>query len=269
VTSTSRNEPGEGEVAQPARPTADRRWRVGTPVVVLLCGALFVVSGTNSQGTDLRPGRYTSLATLTEGAARSAQDLQAQASELESQVDDLTAQVDDARVRKEERRADRLLGPAGLEPVSGPGLTIVMSDASEATFESALSSQDVDLDLLVVHQQDLQAVVNALWAGGADAVTLQGQRIITTTGIKCSGSQVLLQGVPFPQPYTIQAVGDTAALLSALDRDQDVAAYRSDAEQPDIGIGWSLEEDERVEAPAYDGLLGVDHARPKAGSTPA
>jgi uncharacterized protein YlxW (UPF0749 family) len=232
--------------------------------VVLLCGSLFVVSATNSEGTDLRPGRYRSLASLTEGASQNYQRLQDQASALEAQVDALTTSVDDAQVRKVERRADKLRGSAGLEPVSGRGLTIVMSDADEDTLEDAVSNPDpdVDLDLLVVHQQDLQAVVNALWAGGADAVTIQGQRIVTTTGIKCSGSQVQLQGVPYPQPYTIQAVGDPYDLVTALDADDDVTRYRSDAQRPEVGVGWSLEEEDRVEAPAYEGLLDIDLARP-------
>ena len=70
-----------------------------------------------------------------------------------------------------------------------------------------------------MHQQDIQAVVNAMWAGGATAVTIEGQRVITTTGIKCEGNAVQLQGVPYPQPYEIQAVGDPDAIEAALDAD--------------------------------------------------
>ncbi|WP_246081723.1 DUF881 domain-containing protein [Nocardioides litoris] len=252
------------EPAVPDRPRRSAGWRFGTPAVVLVCGALFVVSGTNSQGTDLRPGRYTSLASLTEGASRSYQDLQARADRLGAEVEQLTEQVDDAAVRKERRRAERLRGPAGLEPVSGEGVTIVMSDAPEEQIEEAVGRPDAqaDVDLMVVHQQDLQAVVNALWAGGAAAVTLQGQRLVTTTGIQCSGSQVQLQGVPYPEPYTIQAVGDPDALVAALDDDADVAGFRYDALRPEVGVGWDLTEDE-VEAPAYDGLLDLEVAEPR------
>ena len=52
-----------------------------------------------------------------------------------------------------------------------------------------------------MHQQDIQAVVNALWAGGAEAMTIQGQRVISTTGIKCVGNTVVLHGVPYSPPY--------------------------------------------------------------------
>ena len=270
MTSDGRNDPAPAPVDRAADPAVDhavpvRRdrgpWRIGTPVVVLLCGALFIVSGTNSEGTDLRPGRYTSLASLTADASRSYQELQADAATLEAEVDALTREVDDAQVRKEQRRANELRGPAGLEPVSGPGVTIVMSDASEERLEEAAADPDADPDLLVVHQQDLQSVVNALWAGGAEAVVIEGQRIVTTTGIQCSGSAVQLQGVPYPQPYTIQAVGDPADLVSSVDGDLDVAAYRSDADV--LGVGWSLTEESTVRAPAYSGLLGIDLARPQ------
>ena len=55
-------------------------------------------------------------------------------------------------------------------------------------------------------------MVNAMWKGGAQAVTIQGQRVVSTTGIQCIGNSVQLQGVPYSQPYVISAVGDPAAL---------------------------------------------------------
>jgi uncharacterized protein YlxW (UPF0749 family) len=113
-----------------------------------------------------------------------------------------------------------------------------------------------------VHQQDLQAVVNALWTGGASAVTIAGQRVISTTGIKCEGPVVQLQGVPYPQPYVIQAVGDPAELMAAIDTDPLVAGYRSDAANPYIQIGWDVQTEDEVEAPAYDGLLDLTYAEP-------
>ena len=80
-------------------------------------------------------------------------------------------------------------------------------------------------DELVVHQQDIQAVVNALWAGGAQAMTIQGQRVISTTGIKCVGNTVMLHGVPYSPPYRIAAIGNVAALQASLDNSDYVDAY--------------------------------------------
>ena len=55
-------------------------------------------------------------------------------------------------------------------------------------------------------------MVNALWSGGAEAMTLQKQRVISTTGIKCVGNTVVLHGVPYAPPYEITAIGDLDAL---------------------------------------------------------
>jgi uncharacterized protein YlxW (UPF0749 family) len=118
------------------------------------------------------------------------------------------------------------------------------------------------VNLLVVHQQDIQAVVNAMWAGGASAITIAGERIITTTGIKCEGNSVQLQGVPYPQPYEIQAVGDPDAITAALEEDPAVSGYIEDAADPSIQVGWDLEEEEHVEAPAYEGLQDLTYAKP-------
>jgi uncharacterized protein YlxW (UPF0749 family) len=114
----------------------------------------------------------------------------------------------------------------------------------------------------VVHQQDIQAVVNALWKGGAEAVTIAGQRIISTTGIKCEGNQVLLQGLPYPQPYVIEGIGDPGALTTAIATDRYLQVYREQANDPDIAVGWDFEPLDELTAPAYVGLLGLSFARP-------
>ncbi|MGA8257121.1 MAG: DUF881 domain-containing protein [Nocardioides sp.] len=258
------HDPGADPQGQPDIASARRRvgWRFGTPLAVLLSGALFVVSAANSEGTDLRPGRYVDLATLVQNESDSYQELQAEATELQAEVNNLTQDVDDEQVRRKQGQADELRDDAGLEPVAGAGVTVVLSDAPSDLIEQALSTPELNLNLLVVHQQDIQAVVNAMWAGGATAVTIQGQRVVSTTGIKCRGSAVQLQGVPYPQPYTIQAVGDPAALGEALLADDDVSRFRADTERAEVGVGFDARAEELVEAPAYDGLLGISYAQP-------
>jgi uncharacterized protein YlxW (UPF0749 family) len=242
--------------ARPRRPFG--RWRIGTPAVVLLCGALFVVSATNSEGTDLRPGRYTDLAALTTSEAEKYDALQQRVADLNAQVEQLSESVDDKTVDRFNRRVERLEDPAGMTPRTGPGVTVTLSDAPE----SVINSTSQDLNLLVVHQQDIQAVVNAMWKGGADAVTVQGQRVVTTTGIKCEGNAVQLHGVPYPQPYVIQAVGDQTELVRAIADDDYLQIYREQAAIPDISVGWDLQLRAQVTAPAYDGLTDLSYAEP-------
>jgi uncharacterized protein YlxW (UPF0749 family) len=241
---------------RPRRPWG--RWRIGTPAVVLLCGALFVVSATNSEGTDLRPGRYTDLAALTDSEADKYDALEQRVSDLNADVEQLAESVDDRQVDRFSRRVERLEDPAGMTPKSGPGVAVTLSDAPE----EVINSTSQDLNLLVVHQQDIQAVVNAMWKGGATAVTVQGQRVITTTGIKCEGNSVQLHGVPYPQPYVIEAVGDQTELVRAIADDDYLQIYREQAAIPDISVGWDLQLQALVTAPAYDGLTDLSYAKP-------
>jgi uncharacterized protein YlxW (UPF0749 family) len=255
-----------GPKPSPDPPTRQRSrrslaWRVGTPVVAVLSGTLFVVSAADSRGTDLRPGRYTDLAGLVQAEADDYDDVRQHLNDLEDQVDGLTDDVRSLKVSRARGKLDELKDPAGLEPRSGPGISITLSDSPDDILDEA-TAHDYKPDRLVVHQQDIQAVVNALWVGGATAVTVAGQRVITTTGIKCEGNAVQLQGVPYPQPYVIEAVGDPGALSAAIDADPLVTGYRADAANPYIDIGWDLEIEDDVEAPAYDGLLDLRYAQP-------
>lgn len=244
-------------------------WRVGTPVVALLSGSLLAVSAANSDGTDLRPGRYTDLAGLVEAEANDYQGVEDRLNELTGEVDQLGARVSDRGVNLARAEAAELRDPAGLTPREGQGLRITMNDAPDELVDEAIEfnkhaepEDKLRLNRFVVHQQDIQAVVNALWAGGASAVTIAGQRVISTTGIKCRGPVVQLQGVPYSQPFVIEAVGDQAGLLEAIDSDGLVSGYRTDAANAQIGIGWSMEAEQRIKAPAYDGLLDLQYAKP-------
>ncbi|MCL2540882.1 MAG: DUF881 domain-containing protein [Nocardioidaceae bacterium] len=241
-----------------------RAWRIGTPAVVLLSGALFATSAIASDGTDLRPGRYTDLAGLVNSEAQGYRHLAQQRRRLARQVDQLTSGVSSHGVARARGKLASLEDPAGLTPKSGPGLTITLSDAPTDVLDAAVAANNPDLDLnrLVVHQQDIQAVVNALWSGGAKAVTIAGQRVVSTTGIKCEGNAVQLQGVPYPQPYVIQAVGDPGQLLASIDSDALVAGFRADSANPTIDVGWSMQVEDHVSAPAYDGLVDLHYAKP-------
>jgi uncharacterized protein YlxW (UPF0749 family) len=236
---------------------------VGTLAVALLSGGLFVVSAQSSEGTDLRPGRYDDLATLTDSEAERAADLQGQVADLTQQVRDLTDQVQDEDVQRYQHQVKALEDPAGLKPRTGPGVVVTLSDAPAEVIDATTG----DKNLLVVHQQDIEAVVNAMWQGGAQAVVLQGQRVVSTTGIKCEGNSVVIQGVPYPQPYVIEAVGDVGSLTSALADDDYLKIYRAQAEDPTIDVGWDLELKDELTAPAYDGLLDLSYATPVAPSS--
>jgi len=147
---------------------------------------------------------------------------------------------------------------AGLAAMSGPGLTVELDDAPSETIESS----GVKPDFLVVHQQDIQAVANAMWAGGAEAMTIQGQRVISTTGIKCVGNTVVLHGIPYSPPYVITAVGDPASMLTSINESPYIDIYMDYVEDPRYQLGWDVLLHDEVRLPGYDGSLELGHARP-------
>ena len=117
----------------------------------------------------------------------------------------------------------------------------------------------VDADLLVVHQQDIQAVANALWRGGAEAMTIQGQRVSSRTGIKCVGNTVVLHGVPYAPPYVITAIGDQARLEKALADSPYMNIYREYVDA--YRLGYAVQRAADVTMPAYDGPSAFERAR--------
>ncbi|PWD52519.1 hypothetical protein C8046_11305 [Serinibacter arcticus] len=141
----------------------------------------------------------------------------------------------------------------GQEPVRGGGISVSLSDAPST------SSSD-NLDDLVVHQQDLQSVINAMWLGGADAVSVQGQRIVATSAVRCVGNVLLLHGRTYSPPYVIEAIGDPESLVDAVESDPGVQLYLRYVDA--YGLGWSLAEEDELDLPAYTGTRTLTYATP-------
>ena len=229
-------------------------WRLGTAAVVLVCGGLFVVSAQSSEGTDLRPSRNTTLAGLVEDQSRRSATLVRQHAALTHDIEALQAQQGsiDPKLAKQ---LDDLSEQVGTRPVTGPGLTVTLRDAPP---EVVKDNPDVDENWLVIHQQDIQAVVNALWAGGAEAMSIQNQRVISTTGVKCVGNSVVLHGVPYLPPYAITAIGDRRKLQKALDDSQYIENLQDYVVK--FQLGYDVKSQSSIQMPAYEGTLDLQSA---------
>ena len=246
---------------QPPRDARRLTWRLVTTGIFAAAGLLLVTSAVSSGGTDLRAGRYSDLADLARTENSRLQDLRADVASLNADIDRLSGQVHNPTHTRLERQVRGLEDPAGLTPVSGPGVQVTLQDAP-AQVRAQAGNQVANA---IVHQQDIQAVVNALWGGGAQAVTLQGQRVVSTTGIKCVGNTVLLHGVTYSPPYVISAVGNPVRMRNALNDSAYVQAYLQAVDQ--YQLGWDLRTKSRVDAPAYDGSMEMRYARPAAGQS--
>ena len=156
-------------------------WRLAAPLAFATAGILFATSAGVSQGADLRGGSRSDLADLIRAEQSRADETSSRVDRLRQEVQAATEQAGttDRRVAAEQRRSRALELVAGTRAVRGPGLRVTLDDAPRSG--DRVLPEDTSPDDLVVHQQDIQAVVNALWAGGAEAVTLMGQRLISTS----------------------------------------------------------------------------------------
>lgn len=240
-------------------PSRSRAWSAATLVVAVAAGLLFVTSAISSQGVDLRGSSVTDLTTLLINERQHVNELQSEVSSLSQQVSALTQNVHDKRVAKLQPALDALKAEAGFTQVSGPGVTVTLTDAPKSIIDEAQRSGSVSVDLLLVHQQDIQSVVNALWSGGATGISVQGQRIISTTGIKCVGNTVVLHGVPYSPPYVISAIGNISQLTNALNTSDYVAAYKTFVAV--YQLGWNLTTSPVLTVPAYNGTSDLTSAK--------
>jgi uncharacterized protein YlxW (UPF0749 family) len=233
-------------------------WQALVPVVALAAGLLFATSGRTAHGTDLRAGNTTELSQLIRQRDAAIHEQDGQLADLQSRVERLTEQ---AASRNSDVAAAQAAGNAGavsaaLVPLTGPGLVITLDDAPQRP-DGALPV-NARPDDLVIHQSDVQAVVNAVWAAAADGVAIMDERLIATSAVRCVGNTLLLQGRPYSPPFLIAAIGDIDAVRRQLAASPEVAVLQQAVD--DFGLTFEVRPVPRLTLPAYDGPLALEHA---------
>ena len=237
-------------------------WSLAVPIVAVLAGVLFATSGTAAQGRSLRSdgaGLPDIIREQTQSNARMTRDLD----RLTLEVEELTrvSAPRSATIEKLERRADAFVTAAGRTPVAGPAIEVQLTDSK---VDPERLPEGFGVDDIVVHQQDVQAVVNALWAGGAEAMMIQDQRIVSTSAVRCVGNTLILQGRVYSPPYRIRAIGDTSALEDILGQSPEIAIYLEYVKA--VGLGYEVKTFDELEFPAYTGSITPEHATVVDGS---
>lgn len=213
-----------------------------------LAGFLFVASGITADGTNLRTGGLEDLRSLVLDRANKVGVLQSEVDALATEVNDLSiTKVDPALSLK----ITQLEQATGLTPISGSALRISLDDAPRDP--GTPLADGVVPDDLIVHQQDVQSVVNAMWRGGATAIQVMDQRVIATTAIRCVGNTLLLQGQVYSPPFVVTAIGNTSELQQALNDEPGVSLYREYVER--FNLGWDVSILNEVTIPAWQGSI--------------
>jgi uncharacterized protein YlxW (UPF0749 family) len=232
-------------------------WRWAVPGAALLAGLLFATSANTSHGIDIRVNARDDGVSFAARQQRAVIDETRQLADLEKQVQAATSKAakTDSRVEQARSAAQAVADAAGLTPVTGPAVTVTLNDAPPLPGSQKGS---VPPDYLVVHQQDVQAVVNALWAGGAEAMTLQGQRVISTSAVRCVGNTLLLHGIVYSPPYVVTAIGNVDTLKQALATAPDIIIYKQYVQA--YKLGYTVTSHPKVTMPPYTGGLSLAHA---------
>ncbi len=231
-------------------------WRHAIPLLTLFAGTLFAASASTAHGTDLRGGSRTKVTELIAQEQRRYQISQETYRRLHREVDELGRQAGrrDARVQAAQRAADSLAMRSGFTPVAGRGVRVSLDDAPR----DRRVPGDPSPDDLVVHQQDVQAVVNALWEGGASGMQIMDQRLVSTSAVRCVGNTLILQGVVYSPPFRITATGVPDRLRAALNASPEIQIYRQYVAE--YGLGYTVKTLQKTTLPAYTGNVTPKYA---------
>ena len=181
--------------------------------------------------------------------------LEAQVAELRSRMQDYERAA--AEGRSAAAKLNRQKTPneialnillAGLTPLEGPAVVVELNDSTRPP------KPGEDPNKTILHYTDIHAVVSELWAAGAEAVAINGERVVSSTGINCVGTTILCNTKRLAPPYFITGVGDAKKMLDYLRRPGGSLELLTSFDFP-----VKLTSRARVEVPAYRGTFRFDH----------
>ncbi|MCF3123955.1 DUF881 domain-containing protein [Streptomyces arenae] len=234
--------------------------RVLTGAVFALAGLIFFTSFNTAKGTNIRTdASLLKLSDLIQERSHKNGELDESNGSLRDDVESL-AQRDNGSTKADDARLKALENNAGTKKLSGKAVTVTLADAPPDASAKLPGYPEPQPNDLVIHQQDLQAVVNALWLGGAEGIKVMDQRLISTSAVRCVGNTLILQGRVYSPPYKVTAVGDPEKLKSALAASPEIQNYMLYVNA--YGLGWKVDDDGAVTLPGYSGTVDLHYAKP-------
>jgi len=226
--------------------------------------ATFLVAGLAATQFRSQPLASSNRLARDEALRQSVNQLEDQNAALKARVQTLQAQVkagedESARrssaVQQVKALLDEQRAIAGLVALHGPGLTILLHDGVDP-------GDPADRSLgWTVHYQDLQDIVSLLWASGAEAVAVNGQRVVPTTSFHYAGVNILINNANrLTGPYTLTALGDPSTLANGVSDPDQLAELKSRSRIYRLGLSWLRST--RLSVPAYDATFLVKSAQP-------
>lgn len=246
--------------AWPLRGPRERRWQAVIAGLLAFIGFV-VVTQIRQEWLIKRTLRIPStrldeLAFVLREQERTRAALEAQVAELRGRVQDYERAAAEGRsaAANLNRQLQEMRVLAGLTPLEGPGIVVELNDSTRAPRPGE------DPNKTILHYTDIYGVVSELWAAGAEAVAINGERVVSSTGLNCVGTTILCNTKRLAPPYVITAIGDAQKMLSYLRRPGGTVELLSSFDFP-----VKLSARPRVDVPAYRGTFRFDHTTAGGG----
>jgi len=234
-------------------------WQAAAALLIALVFAAAV-----AQARSTAPGVKETQQVLVSSVRSS----QAGANALATQRGGLTAEVDNLRRSQLEgdaegqrllQQLDRLGFAGALTKVTGPGVTVTLTDPGVSPDLSDVSKERIPGSRQAVLDRDLQLVVNSLWASGAEAIAVGGVRIGPNVTIRQAGGAILVDNQPISSPYVVNAVGPPHAMQDAFERSPGFQRMR--LLEASYGVTATVDTHDSLTVPAGGGRE-VKYAKP-------
>ena len=165
--------------------------------------------------------------------------------EIDKLDNELQTKIEEAS-NNQIQKANKLIG---LSEVTGPGVTITLTDSKID------ASSVIDASSLIVHNLDIYYIINELKNAGAEAISVNDQRVVPTTSIECGGNIITINGQKIGSPFTIKAIG-LPENLANLNRAGGYLSYMKKA-----SIGVELKKSNNIIIPKYTGIINYKYAK--------
>ncbi|MBS3956986.1 MAG: DUF881 domain-containing protein [Clostridiales bacterium] len=224
--------------------------------VFAVLGFLVAIAfNSTTRAAEIRPaGRSSDLVAVVREMEVERAELQERLSELRTEISlrEQEAAEESGVDRSFTQEFDRVRLAAGLVALAGPGIEVTLADSKDVP-------QGADPNDYLIHDTDISAVVNALMVGGAEAVSVNGERVVATTPIRCAGTTILVNATRLGNPYVISAIGEADALEAALEGDPH-AILLFDTYRTQFGLEVSVIRRPEVVVPEFRGSMRPAHA---------
>lgn len=233
------------------------KWKISISIACIFLGLFAVLQykTQKSQGFPVYSQQTTELIKIMKDLEQERNKLRAELSKTREQLEEFEAAAgnQEASLKVMKKQLEEIRMGSGYAPVQGPGLTIQLSDS----FRGPKPNEDPYY--YTVHDVDLQAVINELWASGAEAISINEQRIVTNTSIRCAGPTILVNTERLVPPYIVKAIGPTTTMESSLR----MPGGFMDSMSPNVvnGVDVKINREENIVVPAFNGTYIFRYAK--------